>query len=70
MNLDKPLFGHGISRTRRSRVALTVFRIGQEITALDGDKLSDRHFKIAISRYLDMATAAINTLAGMARDKR
>ena len=29
-----------------------------------------RTFKVAISRYLGMATAAINTLAGMARDKR
>ena len=46
-----------------------MFRIEQEITAVHGDKLPDRHFKVAISRYLGMATAAVNTLAGMARDK-
>ena len=54
---------------RVEAVALAMFRIEQEITAVDGDKLPDRHFKVAISRYLGMATAAITTLAGMARDK-
>ena len=54
---------------RVEAVARAMFRIEQEITAVDGDKLPDRHFKVAISRYLGMATAAITTLAGMARDK-
>ena len=50
-------------------VALAMFRAEQDITAVDGDKLPDRHFKVAISRYRGMASAAIKMLGDTAPQK-
>lgn len=40
-------------------VALAIFKAEQDFTVYEGDRLPDRHFKVAISLYLAMARAAI-----------
>ena len=54
---------------RLDAVALAMFRAEQDITAVDGDKLPDRHYKVAISRYRGMASAAIKMLGSTAPKK-
>jgi hypothetical protein len=48
-----------ITDERIEAVALAIFKAEQELTADDGDKLPDRHFKVAIIVYRAMARAAI-----------
>jgi len=44
-------------------VARAIFKAQQDFDVFDGDRLPDRHFKVAISLYRVMADAAIKVLA-------
>jgi hypothetical protein len=45
-------------------VALAIFKADQAFECIEGERLPDRHFKVAISLYRAMAHAAIDAANG------